>query len=368
MHCVRAAGVAVMLLLLGALAACERTPTEQRGYRGLGMLQVGNAQQRALSSDVNALPTALRRATAAGPTAGDEYTNVKELGDLSKPEFARLMLSFKSWIAPEEGCGYCHNVPDYASDDKPPKLAARAMIRMTREINSRWAPHVKATGVTCYTCHRGQAIPPKVWFASPQQARGLLVAPRHEARMPTPTASLSLILSDVLSEFLLEDNSIRVVSTAPLPGGSTGTSTGHIRDARSTYALMTVMADSLGVNCTYCHNSRAFAAWDESTPQRVTAWHGIRMTRDLNRNHLAPLASLLEPTQLGPSGDGPKVYCATCHLGVSRPLNGVNMVKDFPELIGTKAQLAAAPPPAAALHPAPRPAPTSAPAVAMERP
>jgi photosynthetic reaction center cytochrome c subunit len=348
MHRARAACLAVMVLLLGVLAACERTPTEQRGYRGLAMQQVGNAQSVALASELNALPTTLPRprsaGPSAGPSAGDEYTNVQELGDLTKAEFARLMLSFKTWIAPEEGCGYCHDVPDYASDAKPTKRAARAMIRITREINTRWAPHVKATGVTCYTCHRGQTIPPKVWFSSTKAETGVLASRRSEVNMPTPTASHSLILADPLSQFLLEDNPIRVVSTAPLKAGNNS----HIRDARSTYALMTVISDSLGVNCTYCHNSRAFFSWDESTPQRVTAWHGLRMVGELNRTHIAPLAGLLEPAQLGPAGDGPKVYCATCHLGVRRPLNGVNMVKDFPELIGTKAQLAAAPPPAAA--------------------
>jgi photosynthetic reaction center cytochrome c subunit len=309
-----------------------------------------------MEADINAVPTPLRRAPAGGPTAGGEYTNLQVLGDLSKAEFARLMLSFKTWIAPEEGCPYCHNVPDYASDDKPPKLVARAMIRMTREINTQWSSHVKATGVTCYTCHRGQPIPPKVWFASPPQSHGALGAPRSATRLPTPSAATSLILSDALSEFLLDENPIRVISTAPLKAGNTS----HIRDARSTYALMTVISESLGVNCTFCHNSRAFAAWDQSPAQRVTAWHGIRMARDLNRNYLAGLSGLLQPGQRGPTGDGPKVYCATCHAGISKPLKGLNMVKDFPELIGTKAELAAAPPPAASAGAAPQTGPVAA--------
>ena len=31
--------------------------------------------------------------------------------------------------------------------------------------------------------------------------------------------------------------------------------------------------------------------WDQSTPQRATAWHGIRMVQDLNANYLEPLAN-----------------------------------------------------------------------------
>ena len=119
--------------------------------------------------------------------------------------------------------------------------------------------------------------------------------------MPTPSASRSLILSDALSEFLLEDNAIRVVSTGPLPADNKR----QIRDARSTYALMTVMSESLGVNCTFCHNSRAFYSWEQSTPQRVTAWYGIRMAHDINRSYLAGLAGLLRPDQHGPAGLDP---------------------------------------------------------------
>ena len=32
-----------------------------------------------------------------------------------------------------------------------------------------------------------------------------------------------------------------------------------------------VMSQALGVNCVYCHNSRSFASWDTSTPQRGVA-------------------------------------------------------------------------------------------------
>ena len=55
-----------------------------------------------------------------------------------------------------------------------------------------------------------------------------------------------------------------------------------IQAAERTYGLMIHMSQGLGVNCTYCHNTRAISQWSQSTPQRVQAWHGIRMVRDLN--------------------------------------------------------------------------------------
>jgi photosynthetic reaction center cytochrome c subunit len=38
-------------------------------------------------------------------------------------------------------------------------LVARSMLRMVRHINADWQNHVGQTGVTCYTCHRGNPQP-----------------------------------------------------------------------------------------------------------------------------------------------------------------------------------------------------------------
>ena len=331
------------LSVLTLLGACQRTHVEQRGYRGLGMNENYSAATLAAQDAVNKVPVPLRKANPAGPTAAEFYTNVQVLGDLSKGEFARLMLSFKSWLAPEEGCGYCHNAPDYASDEKYPKLVARLMISMTRRINSDWTTHVKGTGVTCYTCHRGQAVPPRVWTSAPDTVKTLWTQHKPATRPPTPSAARSALPPDPLSDFLLDDKPIRVVGLTPLQQGNHNS----IKDTRSSYSLMMVMTESLGVNCTFCHNSRAFYSWELSTPQRATAWYGIRMVRELNNSYVAPLAAMLPATRLGPTGDSPKVYCATCHLGSSKPLNGAQMAKDFPELIAPKAERAQPAAPAA---------------------
>jgi photosynthetic reaction center cytochrome c subunit len=296
-------------------------------------------------AEINKVPKPLRKVSSEGPKAGEVYTNVQVLGDLSKPEFARLMVSFKNWVAPEVGCNYCHNAPDYASDEKYPKLIARAMIGMTRHINSDWTAHVKTTGVTCYTCHRGQPVPPKVWYGVPQAEPATFMARKPSQRPPTPSAARTALPAEALGDFLLDELPIRIVGPTPLQDGNTHT----VRQARSSYTLMMVMAESLGVNCTYCHNTRSFSSWDLSPPPRVTAWYGIRMARDLNRSYVGPLAGLLPPERLGPAGDGPKVYCATCHLGSSKPLNGARMAIDFPELVASKpypttGPLAAVPP------------------------
>ena len=116
-----------------------------------------------------------------------------------------------------------------------------------------------------------------------------------------------------------------------------------MRVTERTYSLMIHMSQGLGVNCTFCHNSRSFSSWEQSPPQRLTAWHGIRMTRAVNQGYIEPLTPLFRenrlghpevphPLRVGAQGDALKVNCATCHQGVNRPLLGAPMLRDYPEL------------------------------------
>jgi len=185
------------------------------------------------------------------------------------------------------------------------------------------------TGVTCFTCHRGQPVPSQIWFANPgpPHAQGFAeswVGKNH----PSPAAGLAALPLDPFSPFLQGTDPIRVESPAALPGEDPHS----IKETEWTYSLMMNISQSLGVNCTFCHNSRSFRDWNQSTPQRVAAWQGIRMVRDLNTNFLLPLAHVFPAGRLGPLGDGPKLDCATCHQGVYKPLFGVALAKDYPEL------------------------------------
>jgi photosynthetic reaction center cytochrome c subunit len=76
-----------------------------------------------------------------------------------------------------------------------------------------------------------------------------------------------------------------------------------LKQTEHTYSLMVHMSESLGVNCTYCHNTRDFQSWEQSRPQRVTAWYGIRMARDLNNDYMGGLTDKFPAERLGPKGD-----------------------------------------------------------------
>ena len=130
--------------------------------------------------------------------------------------------------------------------------------------------------------------------------------------------------------------------------------------------MMIYMAQSLGVNCTDCHTTRALGRWEQSTPQRVTAWHGLCMVRKLNTDYLTPLVPMFPAHRLSAEGDGPKVGCATCHKGAFKPLYGKSPLIDYPVLAGVMPRAAASavpvvPAPAAAKPPVEKSAAAPAP-------
>lgn len=157
-------------LLIGSislLAGCEPTESVQRGYRGLALTQLYDLDRVAAAGDLHRVPPPEPRDPPDPeiPLAKDVHQNVQVLTDLNALDFSRLMQAITTWVAPEAGCEYCHNTEDLASDEKYTKVVARRMLQMTRHINTEWTSHVAATGVTCWTCHRGQAVPSGIWFA-----------------------------------------------------------------------------------------------------------------------------------------------------------------------------------------------------------
>jgi photosynthetic reaction center cytochrome c subunit len=339
-------GIFVLAMTVGVfLAGWERPPlhSQQIGYRGVGMNQVSNPRLAESALAQNVIPAAADPAPPGGKPARQAYQNVQVLGDLTEDQFNRVMGSITEWVAPEAGCGYCHNV-DNLAEDVPNKIIARRMFQMVKHINQDWKPHVAETGVTCWTCHRGKPIPSRIWFrqSTGKPAKGMLGYDAGQNH-PSQNADLTSLPLDPFSEALDTPAEIRVIGTTALPVKA-GPS---IKKTEYTYALMIHMSQSLGVNCTFCHNSRAFVSWDQSVPTRQPAFIGIRMVRDLNRNYLTPLQPVYRKEHLGPLGDAPKLNCATCHRGQPKPLGGQSMLKDYPELSLTALQPVAGPAPEA---------------------
>jgi photosynthetic reaction center cytochrome c subunit len=252
---IRATRLLVVLGLSSALlAGCGKSSVEsvQNGDRGTGMATLYDKDRVAAQYAASQLPTVSPAAPSEGPTAGQIYQNVKVLDDLSAAEFARVMLSITEWVVPKDAppeqaaCNYCHSA-NLADDTKYQKVVARKMLQMTRDINSKWQTHVAATGVTCYTCHRGNAVPAYAWFKDPGPGhQSGIIATRAGQNTPSLAAGLTSLPYDPFTPFLLNAEPIRVEGKSIVGDGNRSS----IKQAEWTYSLMAHMSTSLGVNCT----------------------------------------------------------------------------------------------------------------------
>ena len=338
----RIATAAIAGLGLVALGGCDlgKKVSEQTGYRGAGLQQITDVAHNAKTNAIPAPPYPLP--PDGGPLASTSYANLKVLGGLSKDRFDHLMAEMNQWVAPAaEGCNYCHNPENMASDEKYTKVVARRMLQMTMNINSKWSSHVKDTGVTCYTCHRGNGVPEYRWaFAEGTPNPGSIRGNKRGQNTPNPNVGYASLPYDPFAQYLEGKAQIRVAGNSAFPSKDHVVS---IKTAEATYGLMMSISQALGVNCTYCHNTQSFRAWNLSRAQRGTAYYGIRMVRDINDAYLESLTSVFPPNRKGPRGDVYKVNCMTCHQGASKPLNGVSMLSLAPALKGSAPPAPAAP-------------------------
>ena len=169
---------------------------------------------------------------------------------------------------------------------------------------------------------------------------------------PDPNVAYASLPSGGFSEYLLAPPGAnpRISSDSSHPSPNHVVST---KAAESTYGIMMHMSSSLGVNCTYCHNSQSFRAWNLSTQPRGSAWYGLRMVRSINAEYMTPLASTFPAHRKGPMGDTFKTNCATCHQGARKPMNGASMRADNPLLWSAVAATPPAAPAPAVAAPAP---------------
>lgn len=272
------------------------------------------------------------------------YKNVQVLGDLPPAQFMHLQQAITQWVAPKQGCAFCHQEGDWSSDAKPQKIAARLMLQMTREINAKWSNHVSPAGVTCYTCHRGQAVPAETWFPQPPKHHREFVAEQEPYTESADTVR-KFFPDAGWSEYLLQDEPISAQSLTALPSGQVHATV----VVKRIYEMMMQMSEGMGVNCTYCHNSRAFFDWSQSTPQRWTAHYALEQTRQLNNEYLLKLAQqvpmtrsrihetslpVLPAAERGILAGNGFVVCATCHYSQPKPMGGADVISEWKSLTG----------------------------------
>ncbi len=287
-------------------------------------------------------PPPLAPAAEGGPSATEAYKNVKILTDVSAAEFMRIQYAITAWVAPTQGCAFCHAGTNYASDAKPTKAAARVMLQMTRHLNTDWSSHVSPAGVTCYSCHRGQPVPSGTWFPNEPQPQHLM-AEKTENWQEIGDTVHKFFPDAGFAEYYLYDQPVRVQSDTIEPNHSISS----WPEAKNIYEMMMQYSDSIGVNCGYCHASRNWADWSQSSPYRWIGYDALRLVREVNNDFMLPIAKLIPQTRTligettipampvrmrGPQTGNGLVTCGTCHQGITKPLNGANMVNDYPGL------------------------------------
>ena len=321
----------------------------QLGYRASSMIQWAptepvaiafNAPPPAVPPDRFGVDQAALDDTRPATTA---YPGVHVPDGTTAGEFMRLQVAFTQWTSPKQGCAFCHAGTDWKSEEKPQKQMARIMTDMVRSLNTDWSAHNAEAGVTCYSCHRGQNVPAVAWY--PHQAP----VPRHFVAKEEDWNYAATTVHDFFpdngyAEYLLQATPGHVQANTAL--ATTGPQSQYV--FARLYEYMMQMSDEMGVNCGYCHNSRAFFDWGQSTPHRWIGLSGIEMTRAINRNVLLPLAAAMPQTRQVP-GDAREpivpahetgaqtgnalAVCGTCHYGSPKPLNGLNLVHDHQKLL-----------------------------------
>jgi hypothetical protein len=101
---------------------------------------------------------------AAPPPAGPPK-NLKVLP--ADTNIQQVMGAFRAALGVQ--CVYCHVQGDFPSDENPKKSTARNMLRVTADLNASFPDRQRH--VTCYTCHRGEAVP-KMEPPAPGEGRG----------------------------------------------------------------------------------------------------------------------------------------------------------------------------------------------------
>ena len=329
--------VALLAIFLIAVPKYDRPPLVTFGYGAPG-LELSNFVDPRRPTATSVVPAPLPDATSdGGPLAKDVYKNVQVLGDLPKPDFDRVMVAITQWVAPKQGCAFCHDVKpgadgkvNYADDALYTDKVARRMIQMTMHINADWGNHVAPSGVVCYTCHRGENIPPNVWYRQPEPMHvGFLGKPRN---WQTNAKSIQdFFPTDGYEKWLVHDDDAKIESQAALPGEK-GSGVSSEQTAEQLYVMMMQWSNAIGNNCNLCHNSRNIYDWDQSSPYRLDALWAQHMTQDLNNNHVIPLAALIPKDQLGQLGDAGKIECGTCHASQNKPLGGFDLLAHYPFL------------------------------------
>jgi photosynthetic reaction center cytochrome c subunit len=270
------------------------------------------------------------------------------------------------------GCQYCHNINNFASDEIPQKASARDMLRLVNDVNAEFIvglPNWRGNYVQCTTCHNNQPINLEGFgtqFVNSVPPIQVVVDPLDDQGVPIIDPALKP--AEVAGPVDLKDAVLFYVYNyqiwSPFDPNVEGTGRGSMaltfeggptqEQVTINQNVMNYQSWSLGVGCTFCHNSRNFLAFETDPAgnlanpvyalNRLKAMQMLQLTTWLSANWLEYGAIGREaiPTirEGGASeysyrqlSDG-QFYnvpgCYTCHQGNSVPLASINQSQISP--------------------------------------
>jgi len=234
-----------------------------------------------------------------GVQAGNQYIaqfrtpqNTQVLTDMTTAEIWSFMQQQVAG-ALGVGCQYCHNVkPDangnyqFNSEEFPQKIAARNMLKLVNDLNGKFIvnlPYWRLNYITCATCHSGigngrgspqlleavsdqflKSTPPIKVIYNPLDVNGQPVVDDakkpEELRDPIPLKQATLWNVYNYKVWKPYNPADAVSGRGSLALSYDGGRTQE--QANITQGTMNLLAWSLGVGCTYCHNARNFYSYE----------------------------------------------------------------------------------------------------------
>ena len=123
--------------------------------RGLRGLKIAGAAAILTLGTVLLLGAEEKPAPPSGPTAAQQFKNIKALTNLPASQLLPTMQEYNKALGQQ--CSFCHGGTDFSNEDKPNYAITRSMILLTQRLNGT-EPTVKKR-VTCFMCHMGRPIP-----------------------------------------------------------------------------------------------------------------------------------------------------------------------------------------------------------------
>jgi hypothetical protein len=265
--------------------------------------------------------------------AGTPPTNLQVLtADVNLP---KVMGSFNAALGVQ--CTYCHAAGDFASDSNPKKDVARRMLRVIKQINqhfpdagndflnSRYLPFPEGKQyVTCYSCHRGAAIPVTTipnWHGPDRAPEPGVAQGNRGARAGAARGGAAAATGDGAA----------ATDAAAVPsarGNQMHKNMVFLPVDTNTNLVMPAFRAAIGVECNFCHVAGAQMELGHANdrhldlnPKKLIARSMIGMLQEIN-TALFPgedVDLVLTASSIPPAGK-PYVTCYTCHRGSRVPL------------------------------------------------